>query len=109
MGQSRHFDRLPDTSGLPRSTDINGPARVVRFVPETEVAAYSITSSASASSDSGTSTPSAFAVLRLRLSTLAGSSDRICRPSSFVAPDFGRAAAVAAVYLEGPLCGRVPR
>ena len=76
---------------------------------ETEVAAYSITSSASASSDSGTSTPSAFAVLRLRLSTLAGSSDRICRPKQFVAPDFGRAAAVAAVYLEGPLCGRVPR
>ncbi len=77
------------------------------YLPETEVAPYSITSSASASSDSGTSTPSAFAVLRL--STLAGSSDRICRPSSFVAPDFGRAAAVAAVYLEGPLCGRVPR
>src|SRR5258708_19526645 len=44
-------------------------SRHVSNVPETEVAAYSITSSASASSDSGTSTPSAFAVLRLRLST----------------------------------------
>jgi hypothetical protein len=32
-GQSRHFDRLLDTSGLPRSTDINRPARLVRFVP----------------------------------------------------------------------------
>ena len=27
LGQSRRFDRLPDTSGLPRSTDINRPAR----------------------------------------------------------------------------------
>ncbi len=92
----------------PIATDLRTSLEV-RFVPETEVAAYWITSSASASSDSGTSTPSAFAVLRLRLSTLAGYSDRICRPSSFAAPDFGRAAAVAAVYLEGPLCGRVPR
>ena len=97
------------TYGLPPEADIVTTGRHVSKVPVTEVAAYSITSSASASSDSGTSTPSAFAVLRLRLSTLAGSSDRICRPSSFVAPDFGRAAAVAAVYLEGPLCGRVPR
>jgi len=27
--QSRRFDRLPDTSGMPRSTDINRPARLV--------------------------------------------------------------------------------
>jgi hypothetical protein len=33
LGQSRHFDRVPVTSGLPRSTDINRPARLVRFVP----------------------------------------------------------------------------
>jgi len=30
LGQSRHFDRLPTTSGLPRSTDFIGPARLVR-------------------------------------------------------------------------------
>src|SRR5258708_28549819 len=59
-------------SALVRVTDSSRTSRHVRFVPETEVAAYSITSSASASSDSGTSTPSAFAVLRLRLSNLAG-------------------------------------
>jgi hypothetical protein len=35
-GQSRRFDRLPDTSGLHRSTDINRPARLVRFVPKAE-------------------------------------------------------------------------
>jgi hypothetical protein len=33
MGQSRHFDRLPETSGLPQSTDINRAARLIRFVP----------------------------------------------------------------------------
>jgi hypothetical protein len=32
-GQSRQFVCLPVTSGLPRSTDIVGPARLVRFVP----------------------------------------------------------------------------
>jgi hypothetical protein len=106
MSESGQTEQM--SSGLPLKADIARCSRHVSKVPETEVAAYSITS-ASASSDSGTSTPSAFAVLRLRLSTLAGSSDQICRPSSFVAPDFGRAAAVAAVYLEGPLCGRVPR
>src|SRR5258705_13897254 len=57
-------------SALTRIPDSSQTSRHVRNVPETEVAAYSITSSASASSDSGTSTPSAFAVLRL--STLAG-------------------------------------
>jgi len=29
-------------------------------------------------------------------------------PGSFVSPDFGRARG-GGVYLEGPLCGRVPR
>src|SRR3979411_1341459 len=33
LGQSRRFDPLPVTSGLPPPTDINGPAPVVRFVP----------------------------------------------------------------------------
>ena len=35
-GSIAPFDRLPATSGLPRSTDINRPARMVRFVPETD-------------------------------------------------------------------------
>jgi len=30
-GQSRHFDRVPPTSGLPRGTDIVGPREFVRF------------------------------------------------------------------------------
>jgi hypothetical protein len=34
LGQSRHFDRAPLTSGLPRSTDIVRPAQLVRFVPK---------------------------------------------------------------------------
>ena len=33
MGQSRHFKRATLTSGLPPQTDINRPARLVRFVP----------------------------------------------------------------------------
>ena len=36
-GQSRRFDPLPVTSGLPRTTDINRPAPLFRFVPSTEV------------------------------------------------------------------------
>ena len=36
-GHSRHFDGLPMTSDLPRSTDIVRPARLVRFVPDAEV------------------------------------------------------------------------
>ncbi len=32
-GHSRRFDPLPVTSGLPRTTDINRPASLVRFVP----------------------------------------------------------------------------
>ena len=32
-GQSRRFEPLPVTSGLPRTTDIGRPARLVRFVP----------------------------------------------------------------------------
>jgi hypothetical protein len=34
---SRHLDPLPLTSGLPQSTDIASPARLVRLVPGTEV------------------------------------------------------------------------
>jgi hypothetical protein len=34
LGQSRHFDRLPDTSGLPRSTDILSVCRHVSKVPK---------------------------------------------------------------------------
>src|ERR1700676_4452121 len=37
MGQSRRFDPEPATSGLPRSTDIVRPARLVRLVPQAEV------------------------------------------------------------------------
>jgi len=33
LGQSRRFGPLPATSGLPRSTDIIRPARLVRLVP----------------------------------------------------------------------------
>jgi hypothetical protein len=33
LGQKRRFDPLPIISGLPRLTDINRPARLVRFVP----------------------------------------------------------------------------
>jgi hypothetical protein len=36
VGQSRHFGRWPTTSGLPQSTDIIRPARLVRFVPKAE-------------------------------------------------------------------------
>ena len=32
-GHSRHFERATLTSGLPPQTDINRPARLVRFVP----------------------------------------------------------------------------
>src|SRR5206468_5979278 len=39
LGQSRRFDPLPVTSGLPRTTDINRPAPLVRFVPTAEVTA----------------------------------------------------------------------
>ena len=38
LGQSRRFDPLPATSGLPRSTDIVRPARLVRFVPTSYIA-----------------------------------------------------------------------
>jgi hypothetical protein len=33
----RRFERLPDTSGLPRSTDINRPSRLVGFVPTGDI------------------------------------------------------------------------
>jgi hypothetical protein len=34
LGHLRHFDRVSATSGLPRTTDIIRPARLVRFVPQ---------------------------------------------------------------------------
>src|ERR1700674_1024032 len=37
VGQKLRFDSLPATSGLPRITDINRPARLVRLVPGAEV------------------------------------------------------------------------
>ena len=37
-GQTRQFAPLRATSGLPQSTDITRPARLVRFVPRTEIA-----------------------------------------------------------------------
>jgi hypothetical protein len=37
MGQSRHFDRVAATSGLSRSMDIIRSARLVRFVPTTDI------------------------------------------------------------------------
>ncbi len=36
-GQKRRFDIQPATSGLPRSTDIARPVRLVRLVPKTEI------------------------------------------------------------------------
>ena len=33
----RRFDSLPATSGLHRTTDINRPARLVRFVPQPDI------------------------------------------------------------------------
>ena len=38
MGHSRRFDPLPATSGLPRTTDIIRPARLVRNVPTGDIA-----------------------------------------------------------------------
>ena len=35
-GQKRRFDPMPATSGLPRTTDVIRPARLVRFVPGAE-------------------------------------------------------------------------
>jgi len=66
MGQKRRFERRPITSGLPRLTDINRPARLVQFVPIPEVGGlYSITSLALASKVWGIVRPSAFAFFLL--------------------------------------------
>jgi hypothetical protein len=37
LGQSRHFDRSPVTSGLPLRTDIGGIGRHVSKVPTTDI------------------------------------------------------------------------
>src|SRR4051812_24193899 len=66
LGHSRRSDRLPVTSGFPPEADINRPARLVRFVPISEVIkGYSITSSARASSAGDTAMPIDLAALRL--------------------------------------------
>jgi hypothetical protein len=39
VGHSRRSDRLPVSSGLPQSTDIAIPLRLVRFVPTRDSAA----------------------------------------------------------------------
>ena len=36
-GQSRRPDGAPETSGLPLPTDIDAPARLVRFVPDSDM------------------------------------------------------------------------
>ncbi len=42
IGQSRHSDPASLTSGLPRSTDIIRPARLVRFVPKSDIDSITI-------------------------------------------------------------------
>jgi hypothetical protein len=39
-GQSRHFDRGPAPSGLPRSTDIVRPPRHVELVPDSDLGRF---------------------------------------------------------------------
>jgi hypothetical protein len=61
LGQKRRFDPQPVTSGLPQSTDIARPARLVRFVHRSGSRhAHSITLPVRASGDRccGTSTHS---------------------------------------------------
>ena len=70
LGQKRRSGRPPVTSGLPQSTDVIRPARLVRLVPTGEVASpHSINSLALASKVWGTVRPRAFAVLRLMISS----------------------------------------
>jgi hypothetical protein len=45
MGQSRRFDPLSATSGLPRTTDIIGPHRHVSNVPKAEELIFGETTS----------------------------------------------------------------
>ena len=37
LGHSRRFGHWPVTSGLPQTTDIVGPARLVRLVPQQDI------------------------------------------------------------------------
>jgi hypothetical protein len=46
LGQSRPSDRAQITSGLPREADVFGVGRHFSRVPRTEVASYSVISSA---------------------------------------------------------------
>ena len=52
-------------SALPPKADINRKGSNVRFVPEADIAAHSIISSASARIDVGNTIPKLFAVFRL--------------------------------------------
>ena len=66
MGQSRHFDRAPTTSGLPQSTDIVRPAQLVRLVPNSDIAPlHSINSSARTSRVGGIFDPKGFGCLKV--------------------------------------------
>jgi hypothetical protein len=47
MGHSRRFGHRAATSGLPRSTDIARPARLVRLVPTNDISSTSINDLAS--------------------------------------------------------------
>jgi hypothetical protein len=40
LGQTRRFDSPLATSALPRSTDINRPARLVRLVPQPDLGPF---------------------------------------------------------------------
>ena len=62
---SRHPTSARPMSALPPKADMGGAQAHVRYVPIADMAAHSITSSARCWSDKGTSSPSAFAVLRL--------------------------------------------
>src|SRR5450759_2030401 len=53
----RRFDSLPATSGLHRTTDINRPARLVRFVPTAEIAPSGVSDSGGALRGIGVVTP----------------------------------------------------
>ena len=81
LGHSRRFWPIPATSALPPLATVRAmsaihpiataerTSREVRSVPEADIAAYSITSSARASTDGGSVRPIALAVFRLTTSS----------------------------------------
>ena len=62
LGQKRRFGPLPATSGLPLTSDMPLRRNNRRFVPDSDISRYSITSSAIANKVGGTTMPSFFAV-----------------------------------------------